>query len=166
MPSKRQKALDSIEDFWVKHSILLCFFLGLAAGVVHFFEYIQNVREMAGDAINFSSIVIGVTGVFLTLIVTLQESPVFERLRKFFPSVQITLYKTLQKQIYYGLLLVIMSVLIKSLPASPYKILSSIGVSIWFTLFWLVSLGAFYTIKLVTDLVVKNFDLPTTNKRM
>lgn len=147
-----------IEDLWVKYSIVICIVLALIFATTHYLGFLINVRELVDSIINFSSIVIGVTGVFLTLIVTLKESPVFERLKKYFPIINKTLYFSLRNQIFYGLVVVIISILINSLPASPYRFLSSIGVGIWFFFFWKLTLGSFYTVKLITDLVVRNFD--------
>lgn len=166
MRSKTKEKLNKLEDLWVKYYLLICIFFGSVVGLLHYFRFIENVRDMVANAINFGSIVIGVTGVFLTLIVTLQESPVFERLKQFFPSIQTKLYRTLQWQIYFSLILVIMSILIISMPAAPLRIFASLGVTIWFTFFWLVSLGSFYSVKLITDLVVRNFDIPTRDSRM
>lgn len=166
LKQKYDKQLEKLEDLWVKYHIQFCVFLGVISGLIYFFGYIVNMKNVVSNAINFASIVIGVTGVFLTLIVTLQESPVFERLRSFFPNIQTKLYRTLQWQINYGLILVMQSIIAISLPEIPNKLLSSIGVAIWFTFFWLVSLGSFYCVKLVTDLVVKNFNIPTKNKRI
>jgi len=163
---KTQTMIRLIEDLWVKHSLVICFVLALIFAIARYLELMNNVRELVDSVINFSSIVIGVTGVFLTLIVTLKESPVFERLGKVFPKITNTLYMSLRNQIFYGLIVVILSILINTLPASPLKILSSIGVGVWFYFFWRLSLGSFYTVKLITDLVVRNFEDNDRNSRM
>jgi len=160
-----QKLLIWVEDLWVRSSVYVCVVLGLTSGALHFFGYLVNVRSSTANIITFASIVIGVTGVFLTLIITLQESPVFTRLRNYFPAVQSQLYSNLRTLINHGLVVVILSIGINSMPPSPFKWLASVGVAIWFYFFWSMSLGAFYAVKLITDLVVKNFNIPTRTTR-
>jgi len=160
-----RKIIDLIEDTWVKHSFLICLFLGIASGALHYFGLIANIRVVTGSVVNFASIVIGVSGVFLTLIITLQESPAFNRLREFFPHFQTNLYTSLRNQIGFGLLVVILSIVITSMPPAPYKWLASIGVAIWFFFFWLLSLGSFYSVNLITDIIVRNFNIPVRRSR-
>jgi len=163
--SRIGRFFNGIEDFWVKYSVYICVILGLFSGVLHFFGLLVNVRQSTANIVTFASIVIGVTGVFLTLLITLQESPVFQRLREFFPAIQTKLYTSLRSLINHGLIVVILSIGINSMPPSPYKWLASLGVTVWFYFFWSMSLGAFYAVKLVTDLIVKNFNIPTRKSR-
>ncbi|WP_234032878.1 hypothetical protein [Paenibacillus faecalis] len=160
-----EKIFEKIEDLWIKYSIFICIGLGILSGVLHYFGFLTNVRTLAGNVVNFASIVVGVTGVFLTLVITLQESPAFSRLKEFFPAFQKSLYLGLKSQISYGLLVVILSIVITALPPAPFKILASIGVCIWFFFFWKMSLGAFYIVKLITDIIVKNFEIPKRKSR-
>jgi hypothetical protein len=157
--------LNFLEDFWVKHSLWLCVVLGIVTGVLHYIGWITNIRSSTSNVVTFASIVIGIMGVFLTLIITLQESPVFKRLGQYLPAIQTKLYLSLRSQINYGLSVVILSILINSMPAAPEKYLASIGVTIWFTLFWLMTLGSFYSVKLITDLIVKNFNIDSRKSR-
>lgn len=165
MKEKIKHLLIVIEKIWEKHSIVICIILGLITGVLYYFNLISNIRNTLGNVITFSSIVIGVNGVFLTLIITLQESPAFKRLRDIMPSFQKRLYISLRSQIQFGLLSVIISIFISLLPTSPHKTLSAIGVAVFFVVFWLMTLGSFYTVKLVTDIIVKNFNIPTRKER-
>lgn len=155
---KLNRTVELLEDIWVKFATVICFIFASIFTLLHYFGMIQNIRSVVDSVINFSSIVIGVTGVFLTLIVTLKESPVFERLKQHFPIINKLLYTSLRNQIFYGLIVVILSIFIISLPSSPYRYLSSIGIGIWFYFFFRLTLGSFYTVKLITDLVVKNFE--------
>jgi len=157
--------LEKLEDLWVRHSVLCCIILGLITGFLYYFGWIVNIRNSTSNVVTFASIVIGIMGVFLTLIITLQESPAFSRLGKYLPAIQSNLYKSLRSQINYGLIVVILSLIINSLPAAPNRYLASIGVFVWFTFFWLMTLGSFYSVKLITDLIVKNFNIQTRTPR-
>lgn len=159
------KLLNITEKIWEEKSGLICIILGVATGGLYYFNILGNIRFTISNMITFSSIVIGVNGVFLTLLITLQESPAFKRLKEIFPSFQISLFTSLKTQIQYGLIVVMLSIFISMLPNSPSIILSAIGISIYFSFFWLMTLGSFYSVKLVTDIIVKNFKIPKRNSR-
>jgi hypothetical protein len=118
---------DSIEDLWEKYSVIISILFGIITGVCYYFGLIEKIRTTIGNVITFASIVIGVNGVFLTLLITLQESPAFERLRNFFPTFQTKLYISLRTQISYGLVVVTLSIIISILPPSPSILLSSVN---------------------------------------
>lgn len=153
------------ESLWEKYTVLICIILGVLSGLAYFLGYITNIRSTVGNVITFSSIVIGVNGVFLTLVITLQESPVFERLKDIMPTFQTKLYVSLRTQIQLGLFVVSLSIFISLLPKSPSIIFSAIGVGIWSAFFWGMTIGSFYSVKLVTDIIVKNFNIPTRPRR-
>lgn len=113
----------------------------------------------------FASIIIGVLGVFLTLLITLQESPIFERLRDYFPTIQKRLFIWLRSQIWTGITVVLFSVVITVMPNSPNRVVSSIVLAVWGTFFWWMSIGSFYTVKLVSDLIIGNFGFPKRTPR-
>jgi magnesium-transporting ATPase (P-type) len=160
-----EKYLNKLESLWVSYSFLICFSFALITGVLYYTGLIVNFRGMTMNVVNFASIVIGVSGVFLTLIITLKESPVFERLSAFYPTIQKDLYIYLRNQIYFSLVVVILSVIINILPPAPHELLSTLGVLIWFLFFWLMSFGTFYAVKLIIDLVIKNFEVPERKSR-
>jgi hypothetical protein len=160
-----EKIYDFFEVIWEKHSIPLSIAASILIGFFYYKGLIVNIRVVTSTIVTFASIVIGVNGVFLTLIITLQESPAFVRLREFFPSFQTKLYLSLRNQIVYGLIVVIISIAINLLPASPSIYFSVFGVTIWFIFFFLMSIGSFISVKLVTDIIVKNFNIPTRRTR-
>ncbi|MEH7436742.1 hypothetical protein V7182_04530 [Neobacillus drentensis] len=159
------KLYDSFEEIWERYSVIISILVGILFGVFYKFGFVTNVRSVTGNIVMLASIVIGVNGVFLTLVITLQESPAFLRLREFFPTFQERLYISLRNQIHYALVVVIISIFINILPPSPNIYFSSIGVSIWFIFFTLMGVGSFISVKLVTDIIVKSFDLPTRKRR-
>lgn len=159
------KWLHDLEVKWEKYSIIICLILGLIFSVAHFLGLFVNVRFVTANVVNFASIVIGVTGVFLTLIITLKESPVFARLKRYFPELHNKLYIYLRNQIYFSLIVVVLSVLINALPSPPHKIFASFGVLVWSYFFWKMTIGAFFTVKIITDLIVRNFDIPPRHPR-
>jgi hypothetical protein len=99
-------------------------------------------------------------GVFLTLIITLRESPVFERMRMFFPKIEEKLFAWIRNQLWSGIFIVMLSVIISILPNPQNRIIASIGVGIWASAFWHICFGSFYTVKLITDLILRNASVP------
>ncbi|MEK4495107.1 hypothetical protein [Ureibacillus sp. FSL W8-0352] len=160
-----EKIYDFFEVIWEKYSIPLSIVASILIGFLYYKGLIVNIRAVTSNIVTFASIVIGVNGVFLTLIITLQESPAFIRLRELFPSFQTKLYLSLRNQIIYGLVVVIISILINLLPPSPNIYFSVLGVTVWFVFFFLMSIGSFISVKLVTDIIVKNFNITTRKKR-
>lgn len=159
------RVYNFLEDCWEKYKFIISAILGVIIGVLYLKGYLVNVRGVTGTIVTFASIVIGVNGVFLTLVITLQESPAFERLKSIFPSFQKKLYISLRNQINFSLVVVILSIVINMLPPSPSIYLSALGVAIWFKFFMLTCIGSFFSVKLVTDIIVKNFDIPIRNRR-
>lgn len=160
-----EKIYDFFEVIWEKYSIPLSIVASILIGFLYYKGLIVNIRAVTSNIVTFASIVIGVNGVFLTLIITLQESPAFIRLRELFPSFQTKLYLSLRNQIIYGLVVVIISILINLLPPSSNIYFSVLGVTVWFVFFFLMSIGSFISVKLVTDIIVKNFNITTRKKR-
>ncbi|WES34596.1 hypothetical protein P0092_01045 [Ruminiclostridium papyrosolvens DSM 2782] len=51
------------------------------------------------------------------------------------------------------------------MPNSPNRVVSSIVLAVWGTFFWWMSIGSFYTVKLVSDLIIGNFGFPKRTPR-
>lgn len=157
--------LEYIEDLWVKGYWLISAMFGVCTGILYYFGLISNIRNSLGNIITFASIIIGVLGVFLTLLITLQESPIFERLREYFPTIQKRLFIWLRSQMWTGIAVVLFSVVITIVPNLSNRLVKTVGCSIWGTLFWWMTLGSFYTVKLVSDLIIGNFSIPKRTPR-
>ncbi|MEC0715371.1 hypothetical protein [Bacillus licheniformis] len=157
--------LHKLEDIWVKYNIIICIILGILTGVLSYLNWIVNLKSNGSNIITFASIVIGVMGVFLSLLISLQGSPVFARLNEYYPNLQKKIYTNLRTQIYYALIVVICSIIVNSLPDICNQIVKAVIDGVWFIFIWLMTLGSFYSVKLITDLIVKNFNNPTRNRR-
>ncbi|WP_391203229.1 hypothetical protein [Psychrobacillus sp. L4] len=159
-----EKLYGFLEPKWEKYSFAISFLVSILVGVLYFWGWINNIRSVTGNVVTFASIVIGVNGVFLTLVITLQESPAFQRLKDIFPPFQAKLYTCLRDQIITGLVVVLISIIINFLPPSPSPYLSIFGVCIWFYFFVQMFVGSIMSVKLVTDIIIKNFNIPTRSK--
>lgn len=159
------KFLHKLEDIWVSFNLLICIVLGISTGVMSYFDWIQKLDQNSSNIITFASIVIGVMGVFLGVLASLQDSPTFLRLRQIAPEINKKIYTNLRSQIYYALIVVICSIIINSLPNIQNKIVLSIVDGIWFVFIWLMTLGCFYSVKLITDLIAKSLNNHSRNTR-
>ncbi|MGG0914702.1 hypothetical protein ABE147_09115 [Bacillus velezensis] len=157
--------LHKLEDIWVKYNIVICIILGILTGVLSYLNWVVNLKSNGSNIITFASIVIGVMGVFLSLLISLQGSSVFSRLNEYNPYLQKKIYTNLRTQIYYALIVVICSIIVNSLPEICNNILKAVIDGVWFIFIWLMTLGSFYSVKLITDLIVKNFNNPPRNSR-
>jgi Flp pilus assembly pilin Flp len=150
------KVGNKVGAYWVSYSFLICIFFSLVVCTLFYFGLLTNVKSIMGYAVSFASIVIGVMGVFLSLLITLAESDVFKRIRTFFPTIETKLYRSFRSQINYALLVVLISIAITGASTFSNKWLAMIGLFIWSVFFLLMTFGTFYSVKLVTDLVTSN----------
>ncbi|WP_404452384.1 hypothetical protein LG329_18675 [Virgibacillus necropolis] len=159
------KVSNWLEDTWEKHSVKISIFLSIIVGILYYLEVIDNLRDVLSDVISFSSIVVGINGVFITLIITIKLTPAFIRLKGILPNFENRLFGLLRSQVMIGLTVVIVSIMITMLPYSPSKLLSAIGTTIWSFFFILMAIGSFFTMNLVINIILANEDDPKVNKR-
>jgi len=152
--------LERLENTWTEHSLLISALLGAFCSILYYYNYISNLRQTIANVVVFASIIVGMLGVFLTLIITLKESPVFDRMRSFFPKIEEKLFVWIRNQIWSGIFVVMLSVVISIMPNPTNRLITSSGVFIWTTIFWHICFGSFYTVKLITDLILKNVTQP------
>lgn len=160
MKSKISGYLLSLENGWTEYPYVFCSLFGLITAISYYQGFIINLRSTIAHVVVFSAVILGILGVFLTLLITLRESIVFQRMRVFFPDVNEKLFRWIRDQLWSGISVVLLSVIISVLPTPSNKFLSSFGVFIWSTIFWHIGIGSFYTIKLITDLILRNDNSP------
>lgn len=155
---RARQFIEGAEDFLVRWSFVVSIMLSILSGLAHYAGILINLRVTAGNVIMYASAVIAVIGVFLTLVVSLQDTPTFARLREHYPHMQRKLLGFLHKEIALSIILLLFSVIISSLPVIPNKWISSIGVVVWFFFLWETSIGVLYAVKLILDLASRNID--------
>lgn len=161
---KVKKVLERVEDIFLKYLLLICIVLSIFSTFAYRFDFINNIRGTMGNVIMFASIIFVVISFILTLMISLKESLLFDRIRNKFPLITKGIYKFLNKIILASILVVILALLITVLPLNLniyFKIFISL---VGFTMFWYMILGAVYMLKFTTDMVVKDNNLQKTNK--
>lgn len=127
-------------------------------GVDELFEKILTVYP---NLIAISSALITLNGVFLTLLVTLKESVIFEKLKRNFPNLHSYMYNSLKKQLQECILLVFILIIVAIFFSKTFIFIKII---IIFSVMYLlidISIGGIYIIKVVGNLTTKNIDSPT-----
>lgn len=160
------KTVTHLEAIWEKHSVIISIVLSIIIGLLYYIEIITNIKSVLSDIIAFASIVIGINGVFITLVISIKETTGFKRLKNFIPDFEVKLFNLLKSQTFYGLTVVFVSIIILLLPASPSNVLSAIGVSVWSFFFATMTINAYFTINLLLNLILSNEKESKANERV
>ncbi|KUF29976.1 hypothetical protein [Lysinibacillus sp. F5] len=145
-------------DYWEKYPFSVKSLITILPVTLYYLGYMSAIRENTGSFIGYAAALITLNGVFLTLLVTLKASPIFERLKKYFPYLHDYLYTGLKKQIVSCIIFSMANLAIATVgPISNIWIIIP-GIIIWSYLLVDVSLGALYTLKVVTDLAINDED--------
>lgn len=139
-------------DLWEIKGLYVSAVIAIIPLIIYSLGYIDLIRENAGNFITYASALVTINGVFLTLIVTLKQSRLFERLKKFFPHLYAYLYEGLKGQIKSCIIFIAINLIIAVAGPISNDSIALIGMYIWSYFFVSTFLGAFYTLKVVTNL--------------
>lgn len=139
-------------DLWEIKSIFVTALVALLPLALYLLGFLGLIRENTGSLITYASALVTINGVFLTLIVTLKQSQIFERLRSFFPILYSYLYDGLKGQIKSCIIFILINLVIALVGPVSNKVISSIGMYIWSYFIINISFGAFYTLRIITRL--------------
>lgn len=159
MKKKSDKKNKFIEKFWDFYEIqgfiinslvviLLCF--------IYHLGYLSLIRENVGNLIAYGVALLTLNGVFMTLLVTLKESKVFENLKKYFPVLHENLYEGLKKQVARSIYFIIINLLIGIIGIISNLYIAYTGLIIWSYLLSDITLGSLYNLRVVKKLVEAN----------
>jgi hypothetical protein len=158
------KITDQIEDLFIKYLWVLCIVMSIFFAIAYNFGYIKNLRSTMPNVIMFSSIIFVVISFILTLLISLEESLLFKRIKDNFPNVTNDIYLFLNRIIFSSIFVVLLALFITVLPANVNGILKIIILLIGFASFWYMVFGAMYMLKYTTDMVLRNANLKKTKK--
>lgn len=143
--------IDKIDYFRYVIAIFICFI----TVVIYANEYMLSIRGAISDTISYSSIVLGIIGLLIGLLISLKEDSIFfERAERFELDRDIynKLLKRLRNAFMYNILLVLLSILYCFvIPAMPL-FFKYTGLFIWFYLFIIVSWDVFYLIWIIVKI--------------
>jgi len=139
-------------DCWETKSWLVNFSLTSLPVILYYFGFLGGIRENTGSIITYAAALLTLNGVFLTLLVTLKGSPIFERLKKVFPVLHAYLYNGLKKQVQACIYFILINLGIGIAGEISNPIFSFMGVLVWSYFLIHISLGALYSLRVVTNL--------------
>lgn len=159
-----KKILEKIEDLFLQYLWLISIVASIISTLAYYFGYIKNIRLTMPNVIMLASIIFVVISFILTLLISLKESLLFERIRNKFPNITKNIYKFLNKVIMSSIFVVLWALLITILPTVTQSFFRLLIAFIGFIMFWYMILGAIYMLKFTTDMVVKNDKLQKKDK--
>ena len=151
-------AQNKLFDFWEVKPYFINFLCVIPLVFLYVFGWLDNIRENTSSVIGYASALITLNGVFLTLLITLKESPIFKYLKDRFPSVHSYLYTGLRRQIRSAIILIVINLAIGIVGEVDNIYLAIFGMIVWSYYLIDVSIGAIYNLKVVTNLATKKFD--------
>ncbi|TAA67891.1 hypothetical protein [Planococcus salinarum] len=145
-------------DLWELKGVYVSAVISIIPLIIYCLGYLNLIRENTGNFITYASALVTINGVFLTLIVTLKQSRLFERLKKFFPQHYAYLYEGLKGQIKACIVFIAINLIIAVAGPISNASIALIGMYIWSYFFVNTFFGAFYTLKIVTSLASQEPD--------
>lgn len=145
-------------NFWEKYKLFTNLMISLLPIGLYFGGYLSNIRENTGSIISYAAVLVTLNGVFLTLLVTLKGSPIFIRLKTFFPKLHNYLYTGLKNQVKSCIVFMLLNLFISLVGPISNIYFISVGIVCWSYYLVDVSIGSFYNLKIVTDLALDKSD--------
>lgn len=124
-------------------------------------NYMLSIRGAISDTISFSSIILGIIGLLIGLLMNLKEDSIFFKRAKRFDldtNIYITLLNRMRNAFMYNILLVLLSIFYCFVIPDMPILIKYIGLFIWFFLFIIVSWDVFYLIWLIVKICTFNDD--------
>lgn len=150
---KRKKVIKDFWNFWENKNYVINSFIVIVLCLVYHFGYLGFIRENAGNLIAFGVALLTLNGVFMTLLVTLKESPIFEQLRKHFPALHDNLYEGLKNQVARSIYFILINLIIGIVGGVSNIYVAYCGLILWSYLISDISFGTLYNLRVVKQLV-------------
>jgi uncharacterized membrane protein len=168
MGNRNRRCLYIVENLWVARPWIICGLLGIGTGIAYFYNLITDIRCVISNTATFASIIVAIIGVFLTMVVELSQrtnAPIVQRTKQTSPNFFRRLTRYLRNQILVSILVVLFSLIYPVLPVCIDKQFLTIAVILWGFFFWMMTIGAVYSIILVTDIILRDSQIPTQQRR-
>lgn len=124
-------------------------------------NYMLSIRGAISDTISFSSIILGIIGLLIGLLMNLKEDSIFFKRAKRFEldtNIYITLLNRMRNAFMYNILLVLLSIFYCFVIPDMNTLIKHVGLFIWFFLFIIVSWDVFYLIWIIVKICTFNDD--------
>ena len=151
-----EKVSIKIEEYFIEHLFISCIPFSILCTHFYMKEMIINIRDSLGDVATFSSLLFTVLSLILTLLVSLKDSTLVEKIGINISKLTEETYKLLKRIILTSILVVILCLVIKVLPTSLFREYKMIICFIGFMAFWYMTFGSIYMLIFTTDLAIKD----------
>lgn len=148
---KKGNIIDKIDYFRYFFALVLCLLM------VYFYnqKYLLSIRGAISDTISFSSVILGILGLLIGLLMSLKEDSLFfKQTKKYDLNIDIytVLMERLRNAFMYNLALLILSVIYCFVIPNMNFYLKIIGLMIWFFLFLIVSWDTIFLVWIIVKI--------------
>lgn len=151
-----EKVSCKIEECFIEHLFWWCIPFSILCTCFYIIGMINNIREALGDVATFSSLIFAVLSLILTLLISLKNSTLVEKIGVNISKLTKKIYKLLKRIILTSILVIIICLVIRVLPNSISRIYKIIICLIGFISFWYMTFGSIYMLIFTTDLAIKD----------
>lgn len=148
---KKGNIIDIIDFFRYYIITIFCFILV----ILYNRAYMLSIRGAISDTISFSSIILGILGLLIGLLMSLRDDSIFFKQAKKYDlkdSIYDKLLKRLRNAFLYNIILVLLSIFYCFVIPNTMHLIKYIGLLLWFFLFLLVAWDVFYLIWLIVKI--------------
>ena len=148
---KKGDLVDKVDYFRYVLIIFICLFLVF----IYKNGYMLSIRGAISDTISFSSIILGILGLLIGLLMSLKEDSIFFRRAKKFDldsNIYNTLLERLRNAFLYNIVLVLLSIFYCFVIPNMPSFVKSMGLFFWFFLFTIVSWDVFYLVWIIVKI--------------
>lgn len=150
-----------------KSHIIIAIILAFILISLTWFEIIKKTYNISSDIISVMAVVIGVYGIYIGVVISLQESNLFKRIRNELNiNIEEKLFLKLRNQMAVAVLVIVYSLGIKIVPSSGNILIDMMGLLIWYFLIFEVFINVLLIIVLFTNISKKqNKSVPRREMR-
>ena len=148
---KKGDLVDKVDYFRYVLIIFICLFLVF----IYKNGYMLSIRGAISDTISFSSIILGILGLLIGLLMSLKEDSIFFRRAKKFDldsNIYNTLLERLRNAFLYNIVLVLLSIFYCFVIPNMPSFVKSMCLFFWFFLFTIVSWDVFYLVWIIVKI--------------
>lgn len=152
---------NSIDKFnIINYAVFFCFSI---VGIFFYCKgYLKSIRFGISDTIAVSSIILGILGVFIGILIGQRENS------KFFKATQrndlgknffVKLMAKIRNQFFYNIVFIVFTLLCDFLPVGINSVLKIFFLVIWFWLFMVILWGVFYIVSVIVDISINDTNM-------
>lgn len=154
---------DKLIDFINKYKLLAGIVLAVAFWFLYYNGYTKSIRLSVGNILTVSSIILGLLGVFLGLLIASRDQSFFKRANEYgayysIPKKRKSMFEyillTVRNNFTLNLLFILLTVLIDIVPSVQNQELKSVFFGVWSGIFAVTLWNAFYIVQVVVKIIL------------